>query len=67
MSGELPPDGHLDTDNPFTSAFVDHFPNLMTRAAACGHFVPEEEPERTTSCIAELLGTPGRTGGYHTA
>ena len=56
---ELPPDdvfpGSGPGADPFTASFVRHFPALRTRAANCGHFVPEEDPDRTEQCLREWL------------
>lgn len=60
-TGKLPPDDQFEPSDPWAASFLHHFPQLLTRATASGHFVPEEDPDRTTACIRQLLarGSPG--------
>ena len=53
--GVLPPDDVFPPSDPYCESFTRHFPWLRTRAARTGHFIPEEDPDRTTACIVELL------------
>ena len=53
--GDTPADGVLEGTNPFTAAFLEHFPTLLARASTVGHFIPEEDPTRTTECVTELM------------
>jgi len=53
--GELPPDDYIPSGNPYADSFAHHFPDLRTRGAQCGHFIPEEAPERTNEVLLEFL------------
>lgn len=51
----LPPDDYIPSGNPYADSFAHHFPDLRTRGALCGHFVPEEAPERTNEVLLDFL------------
>jgi hypothetical protein len=53
--GELPPDDYIPSGNPYADSFAHHFPDLRTRGAQCGHFIPEEAPERTNQLLVQFL------------
>ena len=53
-NGTPPDDAPLD-GNLYAQSFPHHFPDLQTRAASCGHFIPEEAPERTNQVLLEFL------------
>lgn len=53
--GGLPPDDYIPTGNPYADSFAHHFPDLRTRGAQCGHFIPEEDPERTNEVLLQFL------------
>ena len=53
--GALPPDDYLPSGNPYADSFAHHFPDLRTRGAQCGHFIPEEAPERTNTLLMQFL------------
>ena len=53
--GALPPDDHVPNGNPYADSFAHHFPDLRTRGALCGHFIPEEAPERTNEVLTAFL------------
>ena len=54
-NGEPPPDDYIPSGNPYADSFPHHFPDLRTRGAACGHFIPEEAPERTNAVLLDFL------------
>ena len=51
----LPPDDYISSGNPYADSFADHFPDLRTRGALSGHFIPEEDPERTNAVLMDFL------------
>ena len=51
----LPPDDYLPTGNLYADSFTHHFPDLRTRGARCGHFIPEEAPEHTNAVLRDFL------------
>ncbi len=51
----LPPDDYIPSGNPYADSFAHHFPDLRTRGARCGHFIPEEDPERTNAVLGDFL------------
>ena len=53
--GALPPDDYIPSGNPYADSFAHHFPDLRTRGAQCGHFIPEEAPERTNTLLMQFL------------
>jgi len=53
--GALPPDDYIPSGNPYADSFAHHFPDLRTRGALCGHFIPEEAPERTNALLTAFL------------
>jgi len=53
--GALPPDDYIPSGNPYADSFAHHFPDLRTRGALCGHFIPEEAPERTNDVLMRFL------------
>jgi pimeloyl-ACP methyl ester carboxylesterase len=53
--GKLPPDDYIPSGNPYADSFAHHFPDLRTRGAQCGHFIPEEAPERTNELLMQFL------------
>ncbi len=48
-------DPAIPTGNPFLDQFGRHFPDLRARAAACGHFIPEEAPEFVNETLLDFL------------
>lgn len=54
-NGELPSDDYIPTGNPYADSFAHHFTDLRTRGARCGHFIPEEAPERTNEILSDFL------------
>ena len=54
-NGELPPDDYIPSGNPYADSFAHHFPDLRTRGAQSGHFIPEEAPERTNELLMQFL------------
>lgn len=55
VDGELPPDDYVPQGNLYAESFPRHFPNLVARGASCGHFIPEEAPERTNEVLTAFL------------
>jgi pimeloyl-ACP methyl ester carboxylesterase len=55
VDGKLPPDDYIPNGNPYADSFAHHFTDLRTRGAQCGHFIPEEAPERTNQMLADFL------------
>jgi pimeloyl-ACP methyl ester carboxylesterase len=53
--GALPPDDYIPSGNPYADSFAHHFPDLRTRGAQCGHFIPEEQPGRTNGVLSAFL------------
>ena len=53
--GKPPPDDYIPSGNPYADSFAHHFPDLRTRGAQCGHFIPEEAPERTNELLLQFL------------
>ncbi|MDJ0847148.1 MAG: alpha/beta hydrolase [Myxococcota bacterium] len=51
----LPPDDYVPSGNLYADSFAHHFPDLRTRGALCGHFIPEEDPERTNEVLTAFL------------
>ena len=51
----MPPDDYIPSGNPYADSFADHFPDLRTRGALSGHFIPEEDPERTNGVLLDFL------------
>ncbi|MCE2391262.1 MAG: alpha/beta hydrolase [Proteobacteria bacterium] len=51
----LPPDDYIPAGNLYAESFGHHFPDLRTRGAQCGHFIPEEDPQRTTELLLAFL------------
>ena len=52
---ELPADDYIPTGNLYADSFAHHFPDLRTRGAQCGHFIPEEAPELTNELLMAFL------------
>lgn len=55
VDGALPPDDHVPSGDLYADSFARHLPRLRCRGALCGHFVPEEAPERTNEVLLEFL------------
>jgi pimeloyl-ACP methyl ester carboxylesterase len=55
VDGALPPDDYVPAGNLYAESFPRHFPDLRSRGALCGHFVPEEAPERTNAVLSAFL------------
>ena len=55
VDGELPPDDYVPSGNAYADSFPHHFPDLRARGAQCGHFIPEEAPERTNELLMQFL------------
>ena len=55
VDGALPPDDYVPAGNLYAESFPRHFPDLVARGAQCGHFIPEEAPERTNAVLAAFL------------
>ena len=55
VDGKLPPDDYIPSGNPYADSFAHHFPDLRTRGALSGHFIPEEAPERTNQVLTGFL------------
>ncbi len=55
VDGALPPDDYVPSGNAYADSFPHHFPDLRTRGAQCGHFIPEEDPERTNQVLMQFL------------
>ena len=53
--GALPPDDYVPSGDLYAESFPRHLPQLVARGARCGHFVPEEDPVRTNTVLAEFL------------
>lgn len=53
-AGSLPRDGEIP-DLPVTRAHAEQFANLTARPVSGGHFMPEEEAERTTGMLRAHL------------
>ena len=51
----LPPDDYIPTGNPYADSFAHHFPDFRARGARCGHFMPEEAPERTNEVLTSFF------------
>ena len=51
----LPPDDYIPSGNPYADSFPLHFPDLRTRGVQCGHFIPEEAPDRTNEVLSDFL------------
>lgn len=51
----LPPDDYIPSGNLYADSFPRHFPDLRTRGAMCGHFVPEEDPARTNEVLLDFF------------
>ena len=51
----FPADDHIPSGNPYADSFIDHFPDYRARPAACGHFIPEEAPDRTNEVLLAFL------------
>jgi pimeloyl-ACP methyl ester carboxylesterase len=56
LRGERPQGASPPSGNPFVDQFARHYPDLRTRDAACGHFIPEEEPALTSRTLVGFLG-----------
>ena len=52
-----PSDDYLVEGNPYADSFGRHFPDLRCRAANTGHFIPEEDPNRTNEVLSDFLAT----------
>jgi hypothetical protein len=50
-----PPDDYIPAGNPYADSFAHHFPDLRARGATCGHFIPEEAPDRTSEVLGAFL------------
>lgn len=55
VDGQLPPDDYVPSGNAYADSFPHHFPDLRARGAQCGHFIPEEAPERTNELLMQFL------------
>ncbi len=55
VDGQLPPDDYVPSGNAYADSFPHHFPDLRARGAQCGHFIPEEAPERTNELLMKFL------------
>ena len=53
--GALPPDDYVPAGNLYAESFPHHFPDLRVRGAQTGHFIPEEDPERTNAVLLDFL------------
>jgi pimeloyl-ACP methyl ester carboxylesterase len=53
--GRLPADDYVPHGNLYADSFAHHFPDLRTRGAQCGHFIPEEAPELTNELLMAFL------------
>lgn len=53
--GKRPPEDYIPSGNPYADSFAHHFPDLRTRGAQCGHFIPEEDPELTNELLLQFL------------
>ena len=53
--GAPPPDDYVPAGNPYAESFPRHFPDLRARGVNCGHFIPEEAPERTTELLIDFF------------
>ena len=53
----MPDDDYMVGGNPYADSFLRHFPDLRCRGAMTGHFVPEEDPERTNEVLADFLAS----------
>ena len=51
----LPADDTVPAGDLYADSFPRHFPNLQTRGARTGHFIPEEDPTRTTEVLLRFL------------
>lgn len=51
----LPADDYIPSGNLYADSFAHHFPDLRTRGAQTGHFIPEEDPERTNEVLTAFL------------
>jgi pimeloyl-ACP methyl ester carboxylesterase len=57
-AGQLPPDGPVP-NHPVAEVLAEQFSNLIARPVAGGHFMPEEEADRTNSLLLEHFGSRG--------
>lgn len=55
VDGQLPADDYVPSGNAYADSFPHHFPDLRARGAQCGHFIPEEAPERTNELLMQFL------------
>jgi pimeloyl-ACP methyl ester carboxylesterase len=51
----VPGDDYIIEGTPYADSFRRHFPDLRCRAAATGHFIPEEDPSRTNDVLLQFL------------
>jgi pimeloyl-ACP methyl ester carboxylesterase len=51
----FPADNHIIGGNPYADSFPRHLSDLRCRAAATGHFIPEEDPVRTNAVLLSFL------------
>ena len=51
----FPDDDHIIGGNPYADSFSRHLTDLRCRAAATGHFIPEEDPARTNEVLGAFL------------
>ncbi|MDB4957064.1 MAG: hypothetical protein JWO36_4633 [Myxococcales bacterium] len=52
--GSVTDDATIPTGNPYLDQFSRYFADLRVRAVDCGHFIPEEAPEYTSSVLLEF-------------
>lgn len=53
--GALPPDDYVPSGNLYAESFTRHLPDLRCRGALCGHFIPEEAPDRTNELLLDFF------------
>ena len=51
----MPDDDYIPSGNPYADSFSHHFPDFRARGAQCGHFIPEEAPQRTNEVLTAFL------------
>ena len=48
-------DAEIPSGNPLFDQWIRNFPDLRSRAAGCGHFIPEEAPDYTNQVLLEFF------------